>query len=69
WLVIAATATGVISGIVTLVSPSLAERRWSAYAETRDRLRRERRRRSSAVGASIVPLPGGGALGSVAASL
>lgn len=69
WLVIAATATGVISGIVTLVSPSLAERRWSAYAETRDRLRRERRRRSSSVGASIVPLPGGGALGSVAASL
>lgn len=67
WLVIAATATGVISGIVTLVSPTLAERRWSAYREARDRLRRSRRRGS--VDGALVPLPGGGVLGSLSTVL
>lgn len=67
YLVIAVTATGAISGIVTLVSPSLAERRWSAYRDVRERLRRQRHR--SHVGFGVAPLPEGGAFATVGGTL
>jgi hypothetical protein len=52
WFIIIGSAISVISGLINLLSRSEAERRWSAYEELRDRLRREqaqdrRRRRGS----------------------
>ena len=43
WFIIIGSAISVISGLINLLSRSEAERRWSAYSELRDRLRREQR--------------------------
>lgn len=73
WFIIIGSAISVISGLINLLSRSEAERRWSAYSELRDRLRREhreeRRRRarqrempaptSVSVDVAAAPLPDG----------
>jgi hypothetical protein len=38
WVGVAGAAVSAISGVITLISTSEAERRWSAYVELRDRL-------------------------------
>lgn len=62
-VVMTAALIRVISGVATLLIRSDAERRWSAYVDLRDALRRqhqEQRRVHARLGAA--PLPGGGAL-------
>lgn len=48
YFVIAAAALSVVSGVISLVSPSDAERRWSAYKRLRKRLRNRQVRPSVA---------------------
>jgi hypothetical protein len=62
-LMVTAALIRVVSGVATMLSPTDAERRWSAYDRLRDQLRRERRarpRQAPRVGAAT--LPGGGLL-------
>jgi len=62
-LMVTAALIRVVSGVATMLSPTDAERRWDAYGNLRERLRRERRerpRQAPRVGATS--LPGGGLL-------
>jgi hypothetical protein len=43
YFILIGAGVSIVSGIITLASTSLAEQRWSAYQELRDRLARERR--------------------------
>ena len=66
WFLLIGAAISVVSGVINLVSRSEAERRWDAYSELRDRLRRERHeerasRLEAHVGATLIP--GGAAVG------
>lgn len=65
YFVLIAASVSVVSGVITLLTRSDAERRWAGYVELREGLRQQRQdERSHARAAlSAMPLPGGAAIG------
>jgi hypothetical protein len=62
--VIIGAGISVVSGVISLLTRSEAERRWSSYEELRDRLDEEEEARAEGVRIQVGggPLPGGGGL-------
>ncbi|MBK8169450.1 MAG: hypothetical protein IPK60_03790 [Sandaracinaceae bacterium] len=65
YFVLIGASISIVSGVITLITRSDAERRWSAYSELRDGLREQRLQERSRIRADLtaMPLPGGAAIG------